>query len=151
MGDTVHNGSDGRGERGRFAVGNRIAKGNTVNRQMMEIRKSLLESKLANPEVVHTVFNELVRKALGDGGESPPDLAAMKLYFELIVGKTPLAVELSGPDGEPIGGDLARVRVAILAALADEPSARFKVARALLSLEVGGTGDGTAGDDGPGA
>lgn len=145
---TVPPGSDGRGERGRFAVGNRIAKGNCVNRQMMEIRKSLLESKFANPEVVHAVFSQLVRKALGDGEDTPPDLGAMRLYFELVVGRTPLAVALTDPDGEPLGTDLARIRAAILGALADFPEARFQVARALLTLDSGGTGDGAAGDGG---
>lgn len=151
-GDTVKPRSDGHLPNGRFGPGNKASLGNANNRKMSELRKTILESDLASPEAVKAVFSRLTRKALGDPKEGiPPDLEAIRVYLSYTLGRPPQSIELAGPDGEPIGIDLARVRGAILAALGDEPEARYKVARALLALEVGGAGDDTARDDGAGA
>jgi hypothetical protein len=146
MSDTVRTGPFGRDQGGRFAPGNAIASGNPNSRKMFELRKALLDSDMASPAAVQAVFHRLLKKALGDpkaDDDDGGDLAAMRVYLDFTIGRPVQAVELSGPDGEPLGGDLARVRGAILAALEDEPAARFKVARALLALGTGGAGDGT--------
>jgi hypothetical protein len=79
------------------------------------------------------------------------DVASARVYLDHVLGKPAQSISITDADGDPLGTDLARVRSAILGALADDPIARYKVARALLALEPGGAGDGTARDDGPGA
>jgi hypothetical protein len=141
---TVSNGEPGRLGNGTFGPKNTFGRGgNPYHRRIHQLRGKLLEC---------ATDDELVRimRTLGDlavGG----DVAAARLWLEYTLGKAPQAIQLSGPDGEPIGGDLSRVRVAILACLGDEPETRYKIARALMALEVGGVGDDTARDDGVGA
>lgn len=146
--DTVRPGLNGHGDKGRFTVGNREARGNPNARKMFELRRVLLDAPAASPNLVEAVFTRLCRMALGEPAEDiPPDLEAMKLYLAYTVGRPMQAVEISGPDGEPLGGDFAALRGVILGVLARFPEARVEVAAALMRLRSADDGpDPVAGD-----
>lgn len=137
---TVNTGGNGRSTGGRFSSGNSFGRGSPVTKRMHDFRLALLEA--GDPETLKSLF-----KKMGELGLAG-DTTAARLYIEYCVGKPVQALELSGPDGVTLGGDMVRIRTAILAALVDDPPARFKVARALLSLSTGGDGDGPSADDG---
>ena len=85
--DTVNDrsdGPDGRGPSGRFRVGNKLAKGNIVNRRMAELRAAALEAE--SSQRVAEVVGKLRELAL-EG-----DVAAAKVYMETVVGLAPQAV-----------------------------------------------------------
>jgi hypothetical protein len=105
---------------------------------MHELRRELLDA--VEPGTIKAVVERL--SELAKGG----DIAASKLLLDHCVGRPTQAIELSGPDGQPLG-DLATLQTIIIGALADEPAARFKVARALrgLSHDADPDRDGHAG------
>src|SRR5207249_3129801 len=93
------------------------------------------------PEAVRAAFTRLFRRAVGkdeDKDGSSIDIEAMRLYLSYAVGRPTQAIELSGPDGSELP-DLARIKVAILAAVGDDWQVRSRIARALLEM---GSGDG---------
>jgi hypothetical protein len=147
--DTVRTGLDGRvdgrGERGRFARGNHAAKGNVNALKMFELRREILESAAASPEAIRAAFSRLFRRAIGkneDKDGASIDIEAMKLYLAYAIGRPVQGIELSGPDGEPLGAEWAKVEAAIIAALAPfGDQARFAVAAALRGIvrDAGGT------------
>jgi hypothetical protein len=118
--------TNGRTCDGRFARNNSLAKGNPAFRRMQELRKSLLEA--ADPATLQNLFRKLAD--LGMEG----DTAAARLYIEHCVGKPVQALSLTGPDGEPLGGDLATLRTVIMSALDRHPAAKIEVAAALMRL-----------------
>jgi hypothetical protein len=112
---------------GRWAPGNRASQGNANNRRMARLRAALLDS--ATPEDVRDVGAKLAELAKGG------DVAAARVYLEHVIGKAPQSVELTGPDGSPLGLDWGRVESAILAALTPfGEQARFAVALALRGI-----------------
>jgi hypothetical protein len=128
-GETVRPVTNGRAPGGQFGPGNRYGRGNPNALKMFEYRQAMLGA--VNPEIVEKVTKRLAIKAL-EG-----DLDAIKVFLDYCVGKPPAALELSGPDGAPLGVELAGVEAAILAAL--EPfgsGARFAVAAALRGVVV---------------
>ncbi len=131
---TVNHRSDG-----RFAPGNRVALGNPNNRKMHDLRRALLDS--ADADAVVRVGNRL--RALAEGG----DVQAAKLWMEYVIGKPPQAIELSGPDGEPLGVDWVRLQDALMGALSRFPDARVAVAVALRGLADDARDAGQPGDD----
>ncbi len=127
MNNTDNNGSDGRSAGGLFAKGNKLARGNAVNRRMGELRRAALEAE--TPERVAAVIGKL-RELATEG-----DVPAARVYLETVIGRAPQAVEVSGPDGESLGLGLVQVEAAILDALAPfGQRARFAVALALRGL-----------------
>lgn len=77
--------NEGRDESGRFAEGNRLARGNPFNRRMAEMRQAMLNA--VSPEDLQDVIRQVVVKArLGD-------LAAAKLVLSYVVGKPSTPVE----------------------------------------------------------
>jgi hypothetical protein len=136
---TVRPGFDGRDGAGRFAPGNRLAAGNPLAKRMHAHRKALLDS--TTPEDVQRVGRRLFDLAVGG------DVAAAKVWLEYVVGKPPQALELSGPDGEPLGVDWERLQNVMLGALARFPEAKVALAAELRQLDhdtrrVGAAGDG---------
>jgi len=130
--ETVSNGfnrtpTPDRSERGYFAKGNRGGPGNPNNRKTHEHRKVLLEA--ATPEKVREVERALYEKALAG------DVNAMKVWLDHMVGRPVQALEVTDGEGEPIGISIQRIKVAILAAVGDDPAAKMRLARALLELE----------------
>ncbi len=121
--ESVSDGPSGRVGQGRFAPGNRFASGNPQAKRMYELRRALLDS--ADPDRVKAVGLKMLE--LAESG----DVMAARLILEYLLGKPPQALELSGPDGEPLGMDLAKLQEAILGALARFPEARIAVAVAL--------------------
>jgi hypothetical protein len=119
----VSNGSNGRLPDGRFGVGNRGGPGNPNALKTHRLRAALLDA--TTPEEVSKVVKALVEKATAG------DTAACKVFLDHTCGRAPQSIEVSGL--EAAGSDLARLRTVILEALADDPAARFKVARALLN------------------
>jgi hypothetical protein len=136
--------SDGeRRPTGQFGPGNRFGKGgNPYLRRIKFLKAHLLAA--ATPEQVRAVIVKMGEQAAAG------DVASAKVYLDHVLGRPGQTIQLTDPDGEPLGTDLARLRSVILGALADFPEARFKVARALLDLSSGGPGDGPgpAGDAG---
>jgi hypothetical protein len=130
MASTVKPGSDGRQAGGRFGPGNSISRGNPHARRMHELRGALLAD--ADPDAVRRVGRKLL--ALAENG----DVAAIKIWLSYVIGQPVQAVELTGPDGGPLGVDFVRLEGAVLAAL--EPfgaEARFAVAGAIRGVSVG--------------
>jgi hypothetical protein len=148
---TVRPGFDGRDGAGRFARGNAIARGNPFARRMATLRQALLDS--ATPDDVQRVGRMLL--GLAEAG----DVAAAKVWLEYTVGRPPQALELSGPEGEPLSFDLSRLQSVLLGALASYPEAKVAVAAALKGLaddtrDVERPGDGPRpepADGGPGS
>jgi hypothetical protein len=116
--------SNGRLPDGRFGPGNKASPGNPNALKMHQLRAALLAATSA--EDVARVVKALVEKAAGG------DVPACKTYLDHVCGRPMQAIEVSGLGGA--GSDVARLRAVILEALADDPLARFKVARALLTL-----------------
>lgn len=137
---TVNHRSDG-----RFAPGNRAALGNPLNRRMQALRKALLDS--AEPDDVRRVGKRLL--ALAEEG----DVQAAKVYLDFLIGRPAQAIELSGPDGEPLGVDWERLQTVLLTSLSRFPEARLAVVMALKGLAdvdatgPAGDGPGRGGDD----
>lgn len=113
-----------------FVKGNSLGKGNPNARRQYELRQALLGA--AEPRHVEGVYRVMLKAAL-EG-----DVAAAKLVLEYIVGRPAQALELSGPDGEPLGGDLAQLQAVIMGALAKFPEARFAVAAELRAVRDAG-------------
>lgn len=133
MSESVNHGCDGNGNgtgrtpgTGRFAPGNKLSHGNANNRRMHHLRARLLAT--ATDADIEAVGKKLV--ALARDG----DVAAAKVWLDHVAGRAPQAIELSGPDGEPLGLDWARVQSTLLAALARFPEARLAVAMKLKGL-----------------
>jgi hypothetical protein len=148
---TVETAPNGRFENGRFAPGNNLAKGNPHARRMHELRRALLDA--VDPETVQDVTQKLAELARGG------DVPAAKLLLEYVVGKPVQSVELSGPDGEPLGIDFGSIQTSLLNALAPFPEARIQVAMMLRGLaddrlsDTAGSacdGSGPSRDDGGG-
>src|SRR5215472_2385489 len=76
---------------GRFAPGNRVAKGNSIARRMHDLRQTILDATTA--EQVAEVWDAVRKLALGG------DVSAARLYIEQTIGQPVRAIELSGPDG----------------------------------------------------
>jgi hypothetical protein len=122
----VETASNGRLVNGRFAQGNTLAKGNPHARRMHDLRRALLDS--VDSQTVQDVTQKLADLARGG------DVQAAKLLLEYVVGEPVQSVELSGPEGEPLGIDFGSVQNALLNALAPFPEARVQVAMMLRGL-----------------
>jgi hypothetical protein len=104
---------------------------------MAEFRKTLLDA--TDRDNLLAVWRKLEQVALAG------DLQAMNLYLQYTVGKPTQALELTGPEGQPLGADLIPT---IMAALADYPSARWEVAAALrVARDSGRTWDNEEDND----
>jgi hypothetical protein len=124
---TVSNGpngaDDGRSERGRFGPANRFGRGNPQARRQYELRQMLLDA--VDRDKLVEAFGRLQDQA------ATGDLASLNLYLSYAIGKPTQAVELSGPEGAPLGGDLVGL---VMSALAGFPEARFAVAAELRAI-----------------
>jgi hypothetical protein len=106
---------------------------------MYELRQALLDA--ADPAAVARVGRKLAE--LAEAG----DVQAAKVFLEYACGRPAQAVELSGPDGEPLGVDWSRLQGVLLEALGRFPEAKEVVAVALKGLaddvrDAGQPGDG---------
>src|SRR6478736_3466137 len=100
--EPVNGRSDGRLPGGRFGPGNKAALGNPNNRRMHELRAALLDA--ATPEQTAAIIRKMGEQAAAG------DVPSARVYLDYVCGKPVQALELSGPDGEPLGGDLATLR-----------------------------------------
>lgn len=95
----VSNGSNGgRDDRGRFTPGNQFGQGNPAARRMHALRQTVLDS--LTEDDVRQVTRKLLELALAG------DTTAIRLVLEYAVGRPVQAIELSGPDQEPLQVDL---------------------------------------------
>jgi hypothetical protein len=138
----MHDNNGGRTREGRFGPGNQYARGNPQNRRVAEFRQSLLDATDSDTVV-------RVGKTLSDLAVAG-DVTAAKVWLEFVIGKPPQAVELSGPDGEPLGVDWERLQATLLGALGRFPEAKVAVAVALRGLAVDDTRDAEQPGDGTG-
>jgi hypothetical protein len=111
---------------GRFGKGNRFGRGNPYLVRVHALRAKLAECATDDD------LTRIVRKLSDLAAEG--DVSAARLWLEYAVGRPVQALELSGPDGEPLGGDLATLRSVILTALDRHPAAKVEVAMALMRL-----------------
>ena len=136
----VNPGPDGRHPDGRFAPGNRIARGNPIHRRMAHLRSALLDAATAEDvRAVAAKLAELARQG---------DVAAAKVWLEHTVGKPPAALELTGPDGTALGLSFGELAVELVAVLGDFPEARSLVAARLRALARGLPRPDDGGDQG---
>jgi hypothetical protein len=125
--------SNGRLPSGRWAPGNRHGQGNPQHRRMAELRAAMLD------EVQPADVQELTRKLIGLAREG--DVAAARLVLEYALGKPPTAVSITGPEGESLGDDVAKLGAALLEAV--KPFGDVAKLRVLLALQgvIDGSGD----------
>jgi hypothetical protein len=93
---------NGRLPDGRFAPGNAHGGGSPIAKRMHEFRRALLDA--GDIETLQALFRRLAE--LGLAG----DTTAARLYLEYCCGKPVQALELSGPEGEPLGSDADELR-----------------------------------------
>ena len=103
---------------------------------MSELRRAILDAE--TPDRVAAVVEKMRVLALAG------DTTAANIYIQTCIGKPLQAVELSGPEGEPLGLSLSTVTTVVLEAIKPYgPEARVAVAARLMELShAGGTGDG---------
>ena len=83
-----------------------------------------------DPRVIPALVGKLSREALGG------DMEATKVLLGYACGRPQQAVELSGPDGSPLGLDVGSITMIILSTLAgdEHASARFALAARFKEL-----------------
>src|SRR4051812_39777313 len=113
------NGDAARREHGYFGPGNKAAAGNGNARRMQEFRRMFLEA--VEPGTIPKLVEQLT--AAAEGG----DFDAIKLLLEYTVGKPSQAVELSGPEGEPLGMNVGQMTLIVMNALAGPQYAEARV------------------------
>lgn len=114
---------------GWFAKGNKISIGNVAHQKMHALRTAALKAE--TPERVAAVLDAMHQEALNG------DSAAAKVYLDHTVGRPAQAVQISGPDGAPLGVTLAHLQVAVLGALGDaDADVRARVAQALRAVAL---------------
>jgi hypothetical protein len=116
MDTPVNPGSDGRLPSGRFAPGNKLAKGNPANRRMQEFRRSFLDA--IEPETVQAITKKLVALAVAG------DLDACKVLLPQLIGRPPQLIDLSGPDVE-VAATLRKLAVLSMQFIPPERHADF--------------------------
>src|SRR5262245_53227366 len=133
------NGANGtRDSRGRFLPGHPGGPGNPFVKRVCELRSLLLGA------VTDADMKAVVKRLIAEARKGEP--WAVKELLDRLLGKPPQAMELSGPDGEALGGlTMPVLTSAILDALRNHPEARQSVARKLVELtseRPDGPGDG---------
>ena len=116
---------------GRFAPGNKCGQGNPLHKRMAQLRKQLV--KAITPQDIFDIGEKLKAMALAG------DTQAARLLLDHVLGKAPQHIELSGPEGTPLGLSLADLQVSIWESLKDAPEARAKVALALRQVALKAT------------
>jgi hypothetical protein len=116
-----------RNANGTFRTGHRLSHGNPFSKQLCEMR-SLLYARVT-PEEFHAILDRMI--ALAQDGNVP----AAKLLIEHLCGKPVQAVQVSGADGEKLSGlSVEDVQLAVIEALADDKSAKERVAAKMKEL-----------------
>src|SRR5262249_13404362 len=121
--------SGGRDQAGKFAVGNRLGRGNPIARRMFALRRVLLQS--VTREDIEAAGQKLAELAVGG------DVQALRLLFEYPVGRPVQRVEWAGPDGEPLAFDFGQLALELVGVLNNFPEARGLVAAKLRALARG--------------
>jgi hypothetical protein len=126
---------------GRFEPGNRFSTGNSIAQRTRELRRAIFDAVQAGD--VEQVIRKLMEQAKAG------DTASAKLFLEFTCGRPSQSVEVTGRDGEPLGGpDLSMVISSVMAALAPFPDARVALAASLYRTRIH---DGPDAGPGPGA
>jgi len=118
---------EGRDSSGRFMKGHAHSHGNPFARQLFAMRQKLYAA------VTDDDFTAIVTKMveLAKDGNVP----ATKLLVEHLCGRPHQSIHLTGADATSTDKmNVADVQLAVIEALADEPSAKLKVSRALKRL-----------------
>jgi hypothetical protein len=117
---------NGRGDRGWFAQGNKLASGNPNAKHHAALKKALIEC--ATVEDVQNLYKALMAAALGG------DVQVAKLLLDHLVGRPSQSIEVTGIEGDPVKIDMANLTTVILGALGSHPEARYAVAAALRGI-----------------
>ncbi len=120
-------GGGGHTTAGKFAPGNRFGRGNPQARRHHEFRMQFLDAIAEG--TIPMLAKRLQIAALGG------DLDSTKILLDYCLGKPAAAVELSGPNGEPLGVNFHAVTAIVLDALAGDPARRIEVAARLMELD----------------
>ena len=124
---------------GQFALGNTAGRGNPNVKRMGELRRQFIDA--VTVEEFREVRDKLVSLAK-DG-----DLSAIKLYLDQAIGRAPLAVTLTGPDGVALGVSLEQLTLTIMTALEGAPELKVAVAAQIRPLALQSQQAPHAGDD----
>jgi hypothetical protein len=92
------NGENGRGTNGRFAKGNKGGPGNPHVQQTAQLRSALLGA--VTPERIVNVIQALMDRA------EKGDVPAARELFDRLFGKASQPIEVSGPNGQPVQGEV---------------------------------------------
>ena len=128
MPETTTDNNSGRGKWGYFAPGNTFSKGqasgNPLAKKHYELRKRF--SDLVTDDEFAS-FRKTVVEGMLDR-----DPVCLKLYAELVMGRSTIPVELSCADDASAKSEVEDTMRLVLAALENHPTARSDVADALL-------------------
>ncbi len=113
----------------RFAPGNKHGRGNPTAIRMHEHRMQFLDAIDAG------TIPALARRI--QAGALSGDEFSVKVLLDYCLGKPAQAVQLSGPDGEPLGVNFAAVTTIVLNALAGDEHAEARVRIAAQLMELG--------------
>ena len=111
---------------GKFSPGNQLQRGSDVNRRMRHLRKVLLGA-LTDEDIKRTLAKTLELVEEGN-------IAAIRVILEYGCGSPTQALELTGPDGEPLGLNVGKFTDAIVTALGEYPEARRAAALAIRGV-----------------
>jgi hypothetical protein len=113
----------------RFEKGNRLGRGNPQAIRMHEHRMQFLEA--IHEGTIPALAKKLQVAAL-EGDEF-----ATKMVLDYALGRPQQAVELSGPDGSPLGVNIGQMTMIIMNALAgpEYAEARVRIAADLMRLD----------------
>jgi hypothetical protein len=127
MGEPLKPSTNGRLDDGRFGAGNKYGRGNPHHRKLHALRATLVGA--LTPEKMKTIGGKLV--AAAESG----DLDATKILLNYTIGRPAQAIELSGPEGEPLGVGMAELQLILVQALEPfGPAAKVAVAQAIMKL-----------------
>lgn len=94
---------DGRDSQGRFTLGNSGGTGNPFTKVANQFRAALYAA--TSEDDIKAMAQALIKRVKEKG-----DPAAASVLFDRLWGKAPQAIELSGPEGQPVRISAERMR-----------------------------------------
>ncbi len=130
---------NGKDANGHFTKGHTFSVGNRGNYHPRDTYRQRM-IKATSFEEVQQVMGKVKSLALQED-----NVPAARLWLEYILGKSPQAVELSGPGGMPLVTQI--VMPIIMRALERHPDAREEITQALAQLQLESPADPTSPPD----
>jgi hypothetical protein len=134
MGDVVR--PPDRSERGWFAPGNQINKGNSLLRKMSHLKRRLLDAA-ADPVKLEKVAEVLYGIVFNEKAKNHERIGAAKLLWDTFYGKPLQSVDVMHDGGKSTGVSMADLQLAILSI--KDPEDRARVAAAMRAQREAAT------------